>query len=42
MAYQQIREIYKRKKKVEDLRTAAFVSALNKVANDYVSRGIFL
>lgn len=42
VAYQQIREIYKRKKKVEDLRTAAFVSALNKVANDYVSRGIFL
>lgn len=42
IAYQQIREIYKRKKKVQDLRTAAFVSALNKVANDYISRGIFL
>lgn len=40
-AYQQIREIYKRKKKIQDMRTAAFVSALNKVANDYVSRGIF-
>ncbi len=40
-AYQQIREIYKRKKKIQDMRTAAFVSALNKVANDYISRGIF-
>lgn len=40
-AYQQIREVQKRKKKIEDLRTAAFVSALNKIADDYVSRGIF-
>ncbi len=40
-AYQQIREVYKRKKKVEDLRTAAFVSALNKIASDYESRGIW-
>jgi glutamate dehydrogenase (NAD(P)+) len=40
-AYQQIREVQKRKKKIEGLRTAAFVSALNKIAGDYVSRGIF-
>lgn len=40
-AYQQIREVQKRKKKIESLRTAAFVSALNKIASDYVSRGIF-
>lgn len=40
-AYRQIREIWKRKKGVEDLRTAAFVSALNKIANDYVRMGIF-
>ncbi len=41
MAYKQIREIYKRRKKVEDLRTAAFINAINKVAGDYVSLGVF-
>ena len=40
-AYQEIREILKRKKKVEDLRTAAFVSAIKKISNDYLSLGIF-
>lgn len=40
-AYTQIREIYKRRRKIEDLRTAAFVNAINKVANDYMSLGIF-
>jgi glutamate dehydrogenase (NAD(P)+) len=40
-AYSQIREIYKRKRKIEDLRTAAFVNAINKVANDYLALGIF-
>lgn len=40
-AYAQIREIWKRKKKVEDLRTAAFVNALNKIANDYIRMGVF-
>lgn len=40
-AYQQIRETWKRKKNVEDLRTAAFICALNKVSNDYLSLGIF-
>ncbi|MFK8101103.1 MAG: Glu/Leu/Phe/Val dehydrogenase [Saprospiraceae bacterium] len=40
-AYQEIRAIKKRKKKVEDLRTAAFLSALNKVSSDYLALGIF-
>jgi glutamate dehydrogenase (NAD(P)+) len=40
-AYQQIREIMLRKRKVEDLRTAAFVSAINKISSDYLSLGIF-
>lgn len=40
-AYNQIREIMKRKKKVSDLRTAAFVNAINKIASDYLSLGIF-
>ncbi len=41
IAYQQIREVYKRKRSVEDLRTAAFVSAINKISADYISFGIF-
>ncbi len=40
-SYQQIREVYRRKKKVKDLRTAAFITAINKVANDYTTMGIF-
>lgn len=40
-AYHQMREIKKRKKKVEDLRTAAFVSAIGKISSDYLSLGIF-
>jgi glutamate dehydrogenase (NAD(P)+) len=40
-SYQQIREIWRKNKKVEDLRTAAFVNAINKVANDYLALGIF-
>ncbi|MCR9100837.1 MAG: Glu/Leu/Phe/Val dehydrogenase [bacterium] len=40
-AYQQIREIMMRKRKVEDLRTASFVSAINKISSDYLSLGIF-
>jgi len=40
-AYHQIREIKKRKKGVEDLRTAAFLNALNKIASDYMTLGIF-
>jgi glutamate dehydrogenase (NAD(P)+) len=40
-AYQQIREVSKRKKGINDFRTAAFVSALNKIASDYMTLGIF-
>ncbi|MBI1191927.1 MAG: Glu/Leu/Phe/Val dehydrogenase [Bacteroidetes bacterium] len=40
-SYQQIREIWRKNKKVEDLRTAAFVNAINKVAMDYLALGIF-
>ncbi|MCO6493847.1 MAG: Glu/Leu/Phe/Val dehydrogenase [Phaeodactylibacter sp.] len=40
-AYNQIREVMKRKRKVADLRTAAFVSAINKISSDYLSLGIF-
>lgn len=39
-AYQQIREIWMRKE-VKDLRTAAFINAINKVADDYMAMGIF-
>jgi glutamate dehydrogenase (NAD(P)+) len=40
-AYQHIREVHKRKKAIKDLRTAAFVGALDKIASDYLSLGIF-
>ena len=40
-AYNQIRLIAKRKKKIQDLRSAAFVSALNKVGSDYLNLGVF-
>ncbi|MCB0550339.1 MAG: Glu/Leu/Phe/Val dehydrogenase [Phaeodactylibacter sp.] len=40
-SYNQIREVMKRKRKVDDLRTAAFVSAINKISSDYLSLGIF-
>ena len=40
-AYHQIADLYKSKKKIEDLRTAAFYSALNKVAYDYMTLGVF-
>jgi glutamate dehydrogenase (NAD(P)+) len=40
-AYHQIREIWKRKRSIQDLRTAAFVNALNKIANDYIRLGVF-
>lgn len=40
-AYQQIREIQSRKKNVKDLRTAAFVSAIQKMGSDYLKMGIF-
>ena len=40
-AYHDIRLIYKKSKKIEDLRTAGFVNAINKVAEGYKSLGIF-
>ena len=40
-SYNQIREIRKRKKKVVDLRTAAFVNAITKISSDYLALGIF-
>ena len=40
-AYHEIRTIKKRKKKIQSLREAAFVSALNKISSDYLTMGIF-
>lgn len=40
-AYQQIREIWKTKQGVGDLRTAAFVNAIDKVAISYLEMGVF-
>ncbi len=40
-AYHQIREVMKRKQKIEDLRTAAFVNALGKISSDYINMGVF-
>ena len=40
-AYGQIREIWKRKKEVGTFRTAAFVSAIDKIAVSYSELGIF-
>lgn len=41
VAYQQIREVWKTNPKIPDLRTAAFVSAIDKVAASYMELGIF-
>ena len=40
-AYNQIREVWKNNPKIPDLRTAAFVSAIDKVASSYMELGIF-
>ena len=40
-SYLQIREVKMQKKEIEDLRTAAFVSAISKISNDYQNMGIF-
>jgi len=40
-AYSQFHHIWKRNKDVKDLRTAAFVSSISKIAQDYISLGIF-
>lgn len=40
-AYGDIRETFKSNKKIKEMRTAAFVVAINKIASDYQSMGIF-
>lgn len=40
-AYNNIRDLKKRRKKIPDLRTAAFINALDKVASDYMAMGVF-
>lgn len=40
-SYDQIMDYYNRYKRIEDLRTAAFSCALDKVANDYLTLGVF-
>jgi glutamate dehydrogenase (NAD(P)+) len=40
-ALDQILEVYESNDKVKDLRTAAFLAALNKIASDYETLGIF-
>ncbi len=40
-SFNQIREIHKRRKSVKDLRSAAFISALDKISSDYLALGIF-
>lgn len=40
-AYNEIRETWKENRKIHDLRTAAFVNAIDKIANDYRALGIF-
>jgi len=40
-AYSQIKETYAAHPKIEDMRTAAFVCSLKKIAGDYISMGIF-
>jgi glutamate dehydrogenase (NAD(P)+) len=40
-AYQEIRETLRRQPGVPDLRTAAFLTAINKIARVYLERGIF-
>jgi glutamate dehydrogenase (NAD(P)+) len=40
-AYRAIREVWKRNRGIKDLRTAAFVVAINKIADAYLAMGIF-
>lgn len=41
VAYNQIRDVWKANPTIPDLRTAAFVSAINKIATSYLELGIF-
>ena len=40
-AYQDIREALRRQPALQDLRTAAFFTAINKIARAYLELGIF-
>jgi glutamate dehydrogenase (NAD(P)+) len=40
-SFHQINDVYKRRKKVVDYRSAAFIVALNKIASDYINLGVF-
>ena len=40
-AYRQIHEIWKGDPRIKTLRTAAFISALNKIATSYAELGVF-
>jgi glutamate dehydrogenase (NAD(P)+) len=40
-SYAQIREIWKSTKGVNDMRTAAFINAIDKISSDYMTLGIF-
>jgi glutamate dehydrogenase (NAD(P)+) len=40
-SYEQIMNYFFKNKKINDLRTAAFACALDKVANDYITLGVF-
>ncbi len=40
-SFHQIREEFNKNDQIKDYRTAAFVVALNKVANDYITLGVF-
>ncbi len=40
-SYHQIRNVWKSKRGVKDLRTAAFVLAISKISNDYIALGIW-
>ena len=40
-AYNEIRSVWKRKEGIEDLRTAAFVTALGKIGEVYIAMGVF-
>jgi len=40
-SFHQIMEVYHGYEKVNNLRDAAFITALNKVANDYMTLGVF-
>jgi len=41
VAYRTIRAIWKEKDAIKDVRTAAYLAAIDKIANDYMAMGIF-